>query len=257
MTSKSTLMCFVLLSFAGIGLLAACGRDAPAAGSGPGAATITQEPADGSGQTGLRTPTPAFDEGAASGDSDPNRWAEAASFQGTFTFTLLLDLEQDSLSGGSQTVRSSRSATGSLTLKRLDEETFSGEGTMTWSVDDFIEVRSENGEVIRTAAAQGAGETTLDPDETLLWVDLESGTYGLAIYPQGLYDAMEVQGSESIVGLEPTDELGPLGYLGLMDSAGIAGWIEEMPFPASGLDLGGRIELPDGSEMTWMLQPGS
>lgn len=247
----------IILAVFGLGILSACGGQAPAAGTQLDVAS-SQESAENPGGTGLRTATPASIEPASAGDTDPDRWARAASFRGTFSFTLERDLEEaDALMGGSQTVRSTRSATGTITLQRTDEDTFHGEGTVTWSVDDAIEVRDENGEFIRTATASGEGETDLDPEQTVLWLDPEMGTYGLAIFPSGLYDEMEVHATETIVGLAPTDEQGPLGYLGLMDTAGIAGWVEELPLPATGLDLGGILELPDGSTLIWTLEPGS
>ncbi len=257
MTTKKVLMFFLPLLFASIGLITACGGGAPTADSGLDEGLSVQESTDEPGKTGLRTPTPAPGQAAASGDTDPIRWTQVTSFQGAFTFTLERDIKEDTLGGGSQMVRSSRSATGTITLQRIDEDNFSGEGTMTWSVDDLIEVRGDNDEVVRTATAQGEGETTLNPGETLLWLDLEFGTYGLAISPEGLYDMMEVHGTENFIGMEPTVELGPLGYLGLMDTAGIAGWFDDLSLPAAGLVLGGNLELPDGSMMTWVLQPGS
>ncbi len=245
----------ILISAFGIGLLAACSGVTPTAGPGENDSSSSQEQ-EGTAATGLRTATPASTEEATTADTDPQRWQEVSSFQGTFTLTLERDLEEADLAmSWSQIVRSSRSATGTILLQRFDEDTWSGEGTVTWFVDDFIDVRDENGELIRTATAKGDGETLLDPGKTLLWMDLEAGVYGLAIYPAGLYEDMEVSGSEAIVGMETTDEKGPLGYLGLMDTAGIAGWFENLPLPNADLVLGGILDLPDGSVMTWFLEP--
>jgi hypothetical protein len=245
----------ILITVIGLGILSACGGALPSGGEADNAVASKEEM--NSPSVGLRTPTPVSDQTAPQGDTDPGRWAKVDGLQGTFTFTLARDLEEALIPDGSQVVRSSRSATGNIILQRIDDETFSGEGTMIWSVDDFIEARAESGEVIRTATASGSGETTLDPDETLLWMDSLTGTYGLAIYPAGLYDTMEVYGTEIISGISVKDEPGPIGILGLMDTAGIAGWFEGHPLPEAGLNLGGILELPDGSTMTWTLEPNS
>jgi hypothetical protein len=254
MRGKKTSFVPLFIVTIGLGLLSACSNGAPERQNDTDKTTSQGGEASRSG-TGLRTSTPAPEEVADAGDTDPGRWVNVTSFRGTFTFTLERDIEEtDPVMGWLQTIRSSRSATGTIGLHRLDEDTWSGEGTMVWLVDDFIEVRDENGELIRSATAVGDGETTLDLEETLLWIDLELGTYGLAIYPSGLYDTMEVDGTEIIVGAETKDEKGPLGYLGLMDTAGIAGWFEDLSLPEAGLTLGGNLVLPDESVMTWVLE---
>lgn len=248
----------LLIILGGATLLAACSGGAPARAPGADRTENAQEHAGGNGSIGLRTATPAQVAAVAEGDTDPRRWHEITSFRGTFSFSLERDVaETNATMGGLQTVRSSRSTSGTILLQRIDDESWSGEGTMSWSVDDFIEVRDENGELVRSATAQGMGETSLNPEETLLWIDLELGTYGLAIFPAGLYEEMEVQWTEYIAGLDKSEETGPLGYLGLMDSAGIAGWFEDLPLPEAGLLLAGTLELPDGSLMTWTLEPES
>jgi hypothetical protein len=244
----------ILILILGIGLLTACGEGASALGPEENS-TANPQKQEVAAASGLRTATPASNQSAAAADTDPRRWQEVNSFQGNFTFTLEFDLEEvDLATGGLQTVRSIRSGKGMIILQRVDEDTWKGEGTMTWFVDDFFEVSGENGVLIRQATAKGQGETLLNTEETLLWLDLDLGTYGLAIFPAGLYDDMEVSWTEAFVGLETTEEIGPLGYLGLMDTAGIAGWFEDFPLPESGGVLAGILELSDGSVMTWSLQ---
>ncbi len=250
---KRQFLCFLLIFI--ISFLTACKGVSLASAPAENRALNPQDQEEGSAATGLRTATPASVEAATTADTDPQRWQEVNSFQGTFTFTLELVLEETDLAvDGQETVRSSRSASGTILLERFDDDTWRGEGNMTWSVDDFIDLRDENGDLIRQATAAGQGKTSLNTEETILWMDLALGTYGLAIFPAGLYDDMEVSWTENFVGMETTEDTGALGYLGLMDTAGIAGWFEDFPLPENGGVLGGVQELSDGSVMTWSLQ---
>jgi hypothetical protein len=236
--------------------LTACGKNVP----GGSEQNLDQdtgaelEAAEGS-PVGLKTPTPPTESTSGGDSTDIERWLVVTGWEGTFTLSFQQEVvEPDPVLNWPQSVRSSRSASGTVRFDIMDEGIWSGAGMMTWSVDDFLEVQDEEGVSIRSASAQGKGETSLDGEETLLWIDLEDGSYGLAIFPAGLYETMEVQGSEAFEGMEAESVTGPLGQYGLMDTAGISAWFEGRALPESGLVLEGSTELQDGTVFTWDLK---